>query len=59
MPHTNLHFFGKKKQVDEIDNIKQNLSLVLRKEIIKQNRNLLKLNIKNVIKKFIHRNNFD
>ena len=59
LPHTNLHFFGKKKQVDEIDNIKQNLSLVLRKEIIKQNRNLLKLNIKNVIKKFIHRNNFD
>ena len=59
LAQTNLHFFGKKKQVDEIDNFKQNLSLELRKEIIKQNRNLLKINIKHIIKKFVPRHKFD
>ena len=59
LAQTNLHFFGKKKRVDEIDNFKQNLSLELRKEIIKQNRNVLKLNIKQIIKKFVPHHKFD
>ena len=52
LAQTNLHFFGKKSRVDEIDNFKQNLSSEIRKEIIKQNRNLLKLNMKQIINKF-------
>jgi hypothetical protein len=59
LAQTNLHFFGKNKVVDVIDNFKQHLSSELRKQIIRQNRNLLRINMKQIIKKFNPRRKFE
>ena len=59
LAQTNLHFFGKNKIIDAIDNFKQNLSSELKKQIIKQNGNLLRINMKQIIKKFNPRHKFE
>lgn len=59
LAQTNLHFFGKDKIIDAIDIFKQNLSSELKKQLIKQNRNLLRINMKQIIKKFNPRHKFE
>lgn len=50
--HTNLHFFGKNRRLDDIDNFKHNFSSEIRKQFIKRKRNLFKINMKRIVKKF-------
>lgn len=56
--HTNLHFFGKNRRLDDIDNFKQNFSSEIRKQFIKKKRNLFNINMKRIVKKFNPRYKF-
>ena len=53
LSQTNRHFFGANKGMDAIDFFKQNLSQEIRKQFIEKNKNLLQINMKKIIKKFI------
>ena len=52
LSQTNRHFFGAKKGIDEIDLFKQNFSSEIRKQFIQKDKNLVKMNMKKIIKKF-------
>ena len=49
---TNRHFFGAKNGIDEIDIFRQNFSSEIRKQFIQKDKNLDKINMKKIIKKF-------
>ena len=52
LSQTNRHFFGANKGMDAIDLFKQNLSSEIRKQFIEKDRNLIKLNLKKIFRKF-------
>lgn len=55
LSQTNRHLFGAKKGIDAIDLFKQNLSSEIRKQFINNDKNLMNINMKKILKKFGNR----
>ena len=57
LSQTNRHFFGSTSGIDEIDNLKNSFTKELRKQFIKKKNNILKVNMKKIMKKLCPRYN--